>query len=127
MLNDHKFIYSFSCKVSGPSCSRNFSFCTRILQNVDPLFSERNFDGGVICCYSERTAIPKQQLTVVKGKIRFNEVVTSDFVNAHGRPCLLILDLLNDIYSNEVFDMLTKGSHHRNISVILIIKKPFLR
>jgi len=54
-------------------------------------------------------------------KIRYNEGVPADLENAHGKPCLIILDdLLNDAYSKEVCDLFTKGSHHRNISWILI-------
>jgi len=56
---------------------------------------ERDFDGGVIWCYSKKTA--------------------------RGRPCLVIFhDLLNDVYSKQMCDLFTNGSHHRNISVILI-------
>ena len=40
--------------------------------------------------------------------------------------CLVILDdLLNDVYSKQVFDLVTKGSHHRKISVILITQNLF--
>jgi len=95
------------------------------LQNIHALCTERNFDGGVIWCYSEKTAVPNQQSAVLK-KIRYNEGVPSDFENAHGRPCIIILnDLLNDVYSKEVCDLFTKGSHHRNISVILITQNLF--
>jgi len=90
------------------------------------LCTERNFDGGIIWCYSEKTALPQQQLAVLKKKIRYNEGVSADFKNARGRPCLIILeDLLNDAYSKEVYDLFTKGSHHRNISVILITQNLF--
>jgi len=45
-----------------------------------------------------------------------------DFINTWGEPCLFILDdMLNDAYSSGlVCDLFTKGSHHRNISFILI-------
>ena len=33
--------------------------------------------------------------------------------------------MLNDVYSKQVCDMFTKGSHHRNISVILITQNLF--
>jgi len=58
--------------------------------------------------------------------IRFNEGVPEDFRNANGEPCLLIRDdLLNDIYSKKVCDLFTRGSHHRNISFILITQNLF--
>jgi len=34
-------------------------------------------------------------------------------------------DLLNEVYSKDVCDLFTKGSHHRNISVILITQNLF--
>lgn len=43
-----------------------------------------------------------------------------------GEPRLFVLDdLLNDVYSRQVCDLFTKGSHHRNISVILITQNLF--
>jgi hypothetical protein len=41
--------------------------------------------------------------------------------NAQGKSCLInIDDLLNEVYSKDVCVLFTKGSHHRNISFILI-------
>jgi len=56
-----------------------------------------------------------------KKKIQVYEDVPENFENPQGRPCLFILDdLLNEVYSRAVCELLTKGSHHRNLSVILI-------
>ena len=38
---------------------------------------------------------------------------------------MILDDLLNDVYSKQVCDMFTRGSHHRNISVILITQNLF--
>jgi len=38
---------------------------------------------------------------------------------------VILDDLLNDVYSKQVCDLFTKGSYHRNISVILITQKLF--
>jgi hypothetical protein len=49
-----------------------------------------------------------------------------DFDNTHNRPKLIILDgILNNVYSKNVCDLFTKGSHRRNISVILITENLF--
>jgi len=60
-------------------------------------------------------------------KIRYHEDVTVDFKNSRGELCLFILvDLLNDAYSSGlVCDLFTKGSHHRNISVIPFTQNMF--
>jgi len=43
-----------------------------------------------------------------------------------GKNCLIILDdFLNTAYSKDVCGLFTKGSHHRNISVILITQNLF--
>jgi hypothetical protein len=58
--------------------------------------------------------------------VPFNDGVPENFDNAHGRPCLVILDdLLNDVYSQQVCNLFTKGSHHRYIGVILITQNVF--
>ena len=89
--------------------SLHFAYGTR--NNLDALCTERNFDGGVIWCYSEKTAVPNQQLAVLKKKIRYNEGVPADFENAHCRPCHIILvDLFNYSYSKEVCDLFTNAA-----------------
>ena len=58
--------------------------------------------------------------------IHFNEGVQENFENKKGKPCFIILDdLLNDVYPEEVCNIFTKGSHHRNISIILITQNHF--
>ena len=126
MSNDLRFKHPFTCIISGPSGSGKSSFCFWFLQNLDSLCTEQDFDGGVIWCYSERTAVPEQQLALLRKNTRINEGVTENFDNTQGKPCLIILDdLLNDVYSKDVCSLFTRGSHHRNISVILITQNLF--
>jgi len=81
-----------------------------------------DFSGGIVRSYSEISAVPYQQFA---GHVRFHEGVPADF-NSREKPCLIILDdLLNSAYSKEVCDLFTKGSHHRNISIILITQNLF--
>jgi len=57
------------------------------------------------------------------GERQFKEGVPLYFESANGEPCLVILDdLLNDVYSKQVCELFTRGSYHRNISVIFIIQ-----
>jgi len=109
MSDDLKFKHPFTCIIIGPSGSGKSSFCVLFLHNLDALCTERDFDCGVIWCYSEETAVPSPT-KLPKSDVHFNE----------GRPCLV-----NDVYSKQVCDLLTKGSHHRNISVILITQNLF--
>ena len=121
MIDDLKFEAPFTCIISGPSGSGKSSFCIRLLQNLDTVCTERHFAGGIIWCYSERVAVPSQG-----GNVRFHEGVPAKFGDAQCRPCLVILDdPLNVVYSEQVCDLLMKGSHHSNISVILITQNLF--
>lgn len=69
--------------------------------------------------------MPYKQLTGVKN-IQFQEGLPETFGNTRGKPSLLILDdLLNQVYSEAVCDLFTEGSHHRNVSVILVTQNLF--
>jgi len=125
MGDDKKFKHPFTCLVSGASWSGKSSFYIRFLQNLKALCTEPNFSGGIIWCYSKSSAIPSQNFAG-KEHVRFHEGVPADFKNNVEKPCLIILDdLLNDAYSKDVCDLLTKGSHFANISVIPITQNLF--
>ena len=93
---------------------------------VYSLCTEPNFSSGIVWCYSEKSAVPREKLTSLHKNFNFHEGVPPNFGNGQCRPCLIILDdLLNEVYSKDVCDLFTKGSHHRNISVILITQNVF--
>jgi len=60
MSDDLKFKHTFTCILIVPSGSRKPSFCIWFVQNIDALRTERDFKGGLIWCYSEKTAVPVQ-------------------------------------------------------------------
>ena len=126
MADDLKFKHHFTCIVSGPSGSGKSSFTLRLLQHLESLCTEPDFRGGIIWCYSEKSAVPRQKLVAIRKNVSFREGVPQNFGDGHGRPCLIIFDdLLNEVYSKDVCDLFTKGSHHRNISIILITQNLF--
>jgi len=105
--------------VSGTSGSGKSSFVIRFLQNLDYLCTELTFAGGIVWCYGEKSAVPSSHQ--LPANIRYNKCVPEEFGSANGEPCLVILDyLLTDVYSKQVCELFTRGSHHRSISVILI-------
>jgi len=126
MSNNLKFRHPFSCIVTGPSGSGNVSFCIRFLQNLEYLCTEGIFAGGILWCYGEKSAVASGHQ--LPANVRFNEGVPVYFGSGNGEPCLVILDdLLNDVYSKQLCEFFTRGSYHRNISVILSIKVCFIR
>ena len=113
--------HPFTCIVLGPTGSGKTSFGLKILQNLASLCTESKFRGGIIWCYSEVTAVPREKLGKLGTSIQYQEGLPENFGNAQGETSLIILDyLLNEVYSREVCDLFTKGSHHRNISVLLL-------
>jgi len=60
--DDLEYKHAFSCLVSGSSKSGKTSFCIRLLQNLAGLCTDREFVGGIVWCYSEKTAVPKRWL-----------------------------------------------------------------
>ena len=122
---DLRFKHLFTSTVSRLSGSGKSSFYVKFLNNLDTQCTESTFSGGTIWCYSEKTAVPYNQLSGLK-KIQFQEGLPDNFGNARGKPSLLVLDdLLKQVYSEAVCDLFTKGSHHRNVSVILVTQNPF--
>ena len=122
MIDDLKFKAPFTSIISGPSGSGKSSFCIRFLQNLHTLCTERHFPGGITWCYSERAAVP----SLAGLNVSFHDGVPDKIGDAQCRPCLVILDdLLNVGYSEQVCDLFTKGSHHRNISMKLITQNLF--
>jgi len=77
MSEDLKFKHPFTCIINGPSSSGKSSFCVRFLQHLDALRTERDFVGGVIWCYSEKTAVPSPT-ELLKRDVHFDEGVPHD-------------------------------------------------
>src|SRR5215469_3165304 len=126
MGEDLKFKHPFTCIIGGPTGSGKSSFTLRFLQNFASMCTERNFSGGIVWCYSEKSAVPTRELTALKKNVQFHEGVPEKLGNDQGKPSLIVLDdLLNELYSKGVCELFTKGSHHRNISVILITQNIF--
>jgi len=122
MDDDLKFKHAFSCIVSGPSRSGKTSFVVRFFQNLRHLCTEQKFAGVVVWCYGEKSAVPSN----LYANIRIHEGVPEDFGSANSEPSLVILDdLLKDVYSKQVCELFTRGSHHRKLSVILITQNLF--
>jgi GTPase SAR1 family protein len=74
-LDEIKFKAPFTCIISGPSGSGKSSFCIRLLQNLKSLCTESRFDGGIIWCYSEKTAVP----SLGKINVSYHEGVPEEF------------------------------------------------
>ena len=121
-----KFKHPFPCIVIGPTGRGKTSFVIKLLRHLESLCTDSRFEGGIIWCYSEETAVPRHQLNTLGLNITYQEGLPESYGNARGEPSLIILDdLLQQVYSKDVCDLFTKGSHHCNISVLLLTQNIF--
>jgi hypothetical protein len=63
---DLKFKHQFTSILSGPTNSGKTIFCVNFLKNLDSQCTETEFGGGIIWCYSEKTAVPYKELNKLK-------------------------------------------------------------
>lgn len=106
--------------VSGPSGCGKTTFLKNLLVNRDWLLDIPI--KNIIWCYAEISSLPKiddAEINYVKGLPEYIE-------NVKNEPTLIVLDdLMNDSDNSKISELFTKGSHHRNISVILITQNIF--
>jgi len=116
-----RFKHPFTCIVSGPTGSGKNQFLFKATSKPWRTLYRVKIRGGIIWCYSEVAAVPREKLSKLGSSIQYQECLPENFGNARGEPSLIILDdLLDQVYGWEVCDLFTKGSHHRNISVLLL-------
>jgi hypothetical protein len=99
------FKHSFTLIVSGSTGYGKSSFCINLLKHLDTVCTERNFDGGIIWFYSEKTAFSSQKLAEMRKKVTYHEgVPDGNFLeNAEWKQTLILLDdLLHSAYSSKV-------------------------
>jgi hypothetical protein len=108
MDDDLKLKHPFTAIISGPKGSTKSSLFIRFLHNLNSLCTEKNFDGGIIWCFGERTAVPEQELLKISDNIRFYGGVPNNCEKKNGKPGLIILDDLLDVHSEEVSIYLRK-------------------
>lgn len=122
-----KLNHPFTLLLAGPSgCGKTTFVCellTDLHDNIDTVIHKIHW------CYSEANAKPSLDCTSMRDKvsIEYHIGVPESFNNMNNEPILIILDdLMNESGSDvKVSEVFTRGSHHRNISVILITQNIF--
>lgn len=102
------------------------SFCGKstFLKNVLAADKEKRMFNvsfkRILWCYSEDAAKPEIE------SVEFYKGIPDDVEMNHEGPQLIILDdLMSDAYNKRISDIFTKGSHHRNISIVLVTQNVF--
>lgn len=112
-----KLQHPFTLIVAGPSSCGKSTFVIRLLQCREQL-CDTVYD-NIVWCHSENNAPHHlKDVSFVKG--------VPNFDNPKHVPTLIVLDdLMDSAYSTKVSELFTKGSHHRNISLVLITQNLF--
>jgi len=77
---------------------------------------------NIIWCYGEF----QNCLTRLTPSVKLIEGIRLDGIDPQKRNLLIIDDLMTDIKNDaEISNLFTKGSHHKNLSVILILQNLF--
>ncbi|GFY69225.1 uncharacterized protein TNIN_266201 [Trichonephila inaurata madagascariensis] len=112
--------HPFSMMICGPSNSGKTFFVRRILETklIKP------FPPKIIWCYGIY-----QKLFEKMSGIEFHEGIPSDVENITN-ALIIIDDLINEVGDDKkenLSNLFTKGSHHRDISVIFILQNIFCK
>lgn len=117
-----KFKHPFSLLVGGPSFSGKTTFVLELLNNLDSIVDTKI--EKVIWCFSETNSI---QSKINNIKIEYCNGIPENFENPENKPILVILDDLMMSQSPQICELFIKGSHHRNMSVILTTQNIFYK
>lgn len=115
-----KFIHPFTMMVAGPSGCGKTTFIEKLLNNVALIQPQIK---KVIWCNAEQNALPTH---VSNKNIEYLNFIPENFTNTTNDPTLIVLDdMMLNAFSKQVCELFTKGSHHRNFSVILVTQNVF--
>lgn len=109
----------FTMVVAGPtSCGK-----TTFVINLIKRFNKTNTFNKIVWCNSEHNAIPREIHEQTEMIVLQN--VPKSFQNIENNSLIILDDLMTEAYNKNVCELFTKGSHHKNLSVILIIQNLF--
>lgn len=104
--------------ISGPSGSGKTTFLNNLINCKQFLISSPI--SRIIWCYGEENAKPNFK------NIEYYYGIPNNIENELNEPVLLILDdLMMGAFNKTVCELFTKGSHHRNFSVIVVTQNLF--
>lgn len=103
--------------ICGPSGCGKSTFIMNLIKNQHLI--SKNID-RVIWCFAEKNSLPRIN------NVEFIQGIPEDFATAENESVLIILDdLMLESSNKKVCELFTKGSHHRNLAVILVTQNIF--
>jgi len=113
------FQHSFSMILAGPSRAGKSVWIKRLIENVNVMIQPT--PERIIYCYSEWQALFNSYTDV-----EFHRgIINIDQLNKSVRNLVIVDDLISELNQN-LENIFTKHSHHRNLSIIFITQNLFL-
>lgn len=110
--------HTFSCIIAGPSRAGKSFWIKKLITNIDQMIKP-SID-KIYYCYSEW-----QPLFDTYDNVYFHHgIIKIDELNKSKNNLVIVDDLVSDIDQN-LEDVFTKLSHHRNVSIIFITQNLF--
>jgi hypothetical protein len=120
IMNSLPFYHSFNCVVAGPSQCGKTEFTFKLIRNAQSMIFPP--PQRIVYCYGEW-----QDIFCDYPNVDFQEGVP-DFSQFDGKKrTLVILDDLLSATDKNCEDLFTKGSHHRNLSIIYLTQNLFYK
>ena len=115
------FQHPFTCLVSGPTQCGKTHFTIKLLQNLRTSMSP--VPKKVFWCQGQEQKFPGMPsfVAIIEGLPSIDQLVDGN------EPALIIIDDLMQeaAAARGIVDLFTKGSHHKNLSVIMLIQNLF--
>ena len=124
---DPMFVHPFALQVVGPSGAGKTVFVKQFLHNMGEVCTV-TFD-RILFYYGEWQDMYHTEFLVANKKIEFHEGLPNpnDYSFDNDKKKLICIDDLYKEANTDALNLFTKGSHHKNISIIFITQNLFYK
>jgi hypothetical protein len=120
------FHHPFSMLMAGPSKSGKSFFTVNLLQHMHYI---KPTPTRIMWCYGEKNEQQFKNIALACGSINIEfieGIPCIQDITPDERNLIIVDDLMDDAGKSKIIsNLFTKGSHHRNLSVILIVQNLF--
>jgi hypothetical protein len=121
-----KWQHPFTCIIAGPTSCGKSVFVSKFLRNLEVMVDVKITE--IIWCFGESQPLHESLRGSLNIPIKFEEGlpnINEVAPESLAPPRLLIIDDLMSESNKSVVDLFSKGSHHRNLSIIYISQNMF--